>query len=96
MTPEVKTQCFGTLPAIALREAHARRAEPLVPSKTRNKVVAYASRASVSPQAALEALFEFVLVELSRRAVAERHIQIRNYLLHNRLGSEDETDKPPM
>lgn len=75
---------FGALRAAALREAHAGLARPQVPGRTWQKLVVFAGRARVTPQVALEVLVEYVLLEPSRRAAAERHIQVRSQVLRRR------------
>lgn len=84
MTPAARKRCFGALRAAAFREAHMGLARPQVAGKTWQQLVAFAGPAGVSPQAALEGLVEFVLVEPSRRAAAERHILVRSQLPRQR------------
>lgn len=79
MTPAARQRCYGVLPAAAFPEGHTGLARTPA-GKTWRKLVAFAGRAGVPPQAAFEGLLEFVLLEPSRRSAAERRIQIRTAL----------------
>lgn len=51
----------------AFRAAHTELAQPKIPGRTWQKLVAFAGRTGVSPRAAPEGLVEFVLAEPARR-----------------------------